>query len=40
MAFSNPQPGVALFDGAAGVCPAIFEPASGWKSAKILVWRI
>jgi hypothetical protein len=40
MAFSNPQPGLAPFDGAAGVCPAIFEPANGWKSAKILVWRI
>jgi hypothetical protein len=40
MAFSDLRPGVALLDGAAGVCPAIFEPANGWKSAKILVWRI
>ena len=39
MAFSNLQPGRALFDGAAGVCPAIFEPANGWKSAKILADR-
>jgi hypothetical protein len=31
---------VALFDGAAGVHPAIFAPADGWKSVKILVWRI
>ena len=39
MAFSNLQPGMALFDGAAGVCPAIFESANGWKSAKILADR-
>jgi hypothetical protein len=39
MAFSNLQPGVALFDAAAGVFPAIFESANGWKSAKILADR-